>query len=75
MTVEVVLTEKPIKITDGTETAFISCRNGDFRFADSDNEPDTGASHSTNILSVSAPYVIWIWAGSARAVCISKRKA
>lgn len=75
MTTEIILTEKPVKITDGNETAFISCRNGDFRFADSDIEPDTAASHSTDRLSVDPPYIIWIWAGSATTVSVSKRKA
>jgi len=74
MTTEIFLSTTPVKITDGTETAFISCRAGDFRFSDSDTMPvNIEESHSVSALSVNPPFVIWVWAGSADRVSVSKR--
>lgn len=53
----------PIKITSGTNYAFIQALGGNsFSWADGATSPDTNlVSHSSMELSVSPPYVIWIW--------------
>lgn len=71
------LTGTPVQVTDGSETAYISCKKGIFFWADSPVQPtDLSVFHEDSKMSVNPPFQIWVWNGATgMSVVVSKRTA
>ena len=70
------LSAEPVQLTNGSETAYVSC-GGIFYFADSASKPaDLSVCHVASQLTINPPYQIWAWSGAPGVtITISKQSA
>ena len=69
MTIKIRLTDTPIQITNGAQSAFIQLQSSHganyFNWAVSDTLPaNTAICHASKELSINPPFKVWAWANS-----------
>jgi len=75
-TERITLTQTPVQITTGEETAYISSHGGTYCLIDSDTQPtDLSIGHAETKSTITPPFVIWAYSTSRTGtdVSISKR--
>jgi len=76
-TEKITLTDVPVQLTSGSETAYVSCPGSHFCFADSAAAPtELTTAHVDSKVSINPPFQIWAWSltGDVQ-IIVSKQSA